>query len=37
MNRDYDMLPLETGPFVRPLKGFVITEIEGAENTWNEW
>lgn len=31
------MLPLETGPFMRPLQGSVATKIEGAENTWSEW
>ena len=35
--RDYDMLPLETVPFMRPLQGSATTEIEGAENTWSEW
>lgn len=31
------MLPLETVPFMRPLQGPVIAEIEAAEKSWSEW
>ena len=37
VKRDYDMLPLETVPFMRPLQGAVIAEIEAAEKSWSEW
>ena len=37
VKRDYDMLPLETVPFMRPLQGPVIAEIEAAEKSWSEW
>lgn len=37
MKRDYDILPLETVPFMRPLQGPVIAEIEAAEKSWSEW
>ncbi len=37
MKRDYDMLPMETVPFMRPLQGPVIAEIEAAEKSWSEW
>lgn len=37
MKKDYDMLPLETVPFMRPLQGPVIAEIEAAEKSWSEW
>ena len=37
MKRDYDMLPMETVPFMRPLQGPVIAEIEAAEKSWSAW
>ena len=37
VKKDYDMLPLETVPFLRPLQGPVIAEIEAAEKSWSEW
>ncbi len=37
VKKDYDMLPLEAVPFMRPLQGPVIAEIEGAEKSWSEW
>lgn len=37
VKRDYDMLPLESVPFMRPLQGPVIAEIEAAEKSWSEW
>ena len=37
MKKDYDMSPLETVPFMRPLQGPVIVEIEAAEKSWSEW
>ncbi|KAI9710195.1 MAG: hypothetical protein M1812_007467 [Candelaria pacifica] len=37
VKRDYDMLPLETVPFLRPLQGPVDAEIEAAEKSWSEW
>ncbi|CAD6591203.1 MAG: hypothetical protein ASARMPREDX12_005028 [Alectoria sarmentosa] len=37
VKRDYDMLPLETVPFMRPLQGPIIAEIEAAEKSWSEW
>lgn len=37
VKRDYDMLPLETVPFMRPLQGPVTAEIEAAEKSWSEW
>lgn len=37
MKKDYDMLPLETVPFMRPLQGPLIAEIEAAEKSWSEW
>lgn len=37
VKRDYDMLPLETVPFLRPLRDPTETEIEAAEKTWSEW
>lgn len=37
VKRDYDMLPLETVPFLRPLQGPVDAEIEAAERSWSEW
>lgn len=37
VKRDYDMLPMEAVPFMRPLQGAVIAEIEAAEKSWSEW
>jgi len=37
VKRDYDMLPMETVPFMRPLQGPLNAEIEGAEKSWSEW
>ena len=37
VKRDYDMLPLETVPFMRPLHEPTDGELEAAENTWSEW
>ena len=37
VKRDYDMLPSETVPFMRPLQGPIIAEIEAAERSWSEW
>lgn len=37
VKRDYDMLPLQTVPFMRPLQSPVIAEIEAAEKSWSEW
>lgn len=37
VKRDYDMPPLETIPFLRPLQGTVDSEIEAAERSWSEW
>lgn len=37
VKRDYDMLPLEMVPFMRPLQGPIIAEIEAAEKSWSEW
>jgi len=37
VKRDYDMLPLETVPFLRPLQDPTDAEIESAEKTWSEW
>ena len=37
MKSDYDMLPLESVPFMRPLQGPIIAEIEAAEKSWSEW
>ena len=37
VKRDYDMLPLETVPFLRPLNNPTDGEIESAEQTWSEW
>ena|SRR2546421_11387402 len=35
--RDYDMLPFETAPFLRPLQGASDIEINAAEKAWSEW
>ena len=37
VKKDYDMLPLETVPFMRPLQNPVNAEIEAAEKSWSEW
>lgn len=37
VKRDYDILPLETVPFMRPLNDPSEGEIEAAERTWSEW
>lgn len=37
VKRDYDMLPLETVPFLRPLYEPTEAELEAAETGWNEW
>ncbi|KAI9829113.1 MAG: hypothetical protein M1832_000136 [Thelocarpon impressellum] len=37
VKKDYDMSPLETVPFLRPLRGPTDAEIEAAEKTWSEW
>ena len=33
----YDMNPLETVPFLRPLQGIVEQELVAAEKSWSEW
>ncbi|PGH32607.1 hypothetical protein GX50_04581 [[Emmonsia] crescens] len=37
VKQDYDMPPLETIPFLRPLQGSADAEIEAAEKSWSEW
>ncbi|OJD18407.1 hypothetical protein AJ78_01587 [Emergomyces pasteurianus Ep9510] len=37
VKQDYDMPPLETIPFLRPLQGSADAEIEAAEKRWSEW
>ncbi|KAL4889647.1 hypothetical protein BDV59DRAFT_185918 [Aspergillus ambiguus] len=37
VKKDYDMPPLETIPFLRPLQGALDSEIEAAERCWSEW
>ena len=37
VKKDYDMLPLEMVPFMRPLQGAVSAEIEAAEKSWSGW
>ena len=37
VKREYDMLPLETVPFLRPLQGSSDVEINAAEKAWSEW
>lgn len=37
VKKDYDMPPLETIPFLRPLQGPLDPEIEAAERSWSEW
>lgn len=33
----YDLPPLETVPFLRPLQGAAEVEIQAAERNWSEW
>lgn len=35
--QNYDMAPLETIPFLRPLQGPLDSEIEAAEKSWSDW
>lgn len=37
VKKDYDIPPLETIPFLRPLQGALDAEIEAAERSWSEW
>ena len=37
VKKDYDIQPLETVPFLRPLQGPLDAEIEAAERSWSEW
>lgn len=37
VKKSYDMSPLETIPFLRPLQGPLDAEIEAAERSWSEW
>lgn len=37
VKQDYDMSPLETVPFLRPLFEPTEDEFEAAERTWGEW
>jgi hypothetical protein len=37
VKRDYDMLPVETVPFLRPLQRPLDAEIEAAERAWRQW
>ncbi|KKK15159.1 hypothetical protein ARAM_003681 [Aspergillus rambellii] len=37
VKKDYDITPLETIPFLRPLQGPLDSEIEAAERSWSEW
>ncbi|KAG8527855.1 uncharacterized protein KY384_006771 [Bacidia gigantensis] len=37
VKRDYDLLPLETVPFMRPLSSPVEQEVQAAEKAWSEW
>ncbi|MCJ1368249.1 hypothetical protein MMC16_007391 [Acarospora aff. strigata] len=37
VKKDYDMLPFESVPFLRPLQGPLDAEIDAAEKTWSEW
>ncbi|MCJ1350923.1 MAG: hypothetical protein MMC33_000905 [Icmadophila ericetorum] len=37
VKKDYDMLPLETVPFLRPLQLPSNEEILAAEKSWSEW
>lgn len=37
VRRDYDMLPAQTVPFLRPLQGVMEVELLAAERAWSEW
>ena len=37
VKKDYDIPPLETIPFLRPLQGPLDAEIEASERSWSEW
>ena len=37
VKKDYDLSPLETVPFLRPLQDTMDVEIQAAEKTWSEW
>ena len=37
VKRDYDMSPLETVPFIQPLKDPTDGELGAAEEKWSEW
>jgi hypothetical protein len=37
VKRDYDMLPLETVPFMRPLYNPSDGELDAADRAWSEW
>ena len=37
VKRDYDMGDLETVPFLRPLQGISVREVEAAESAWSDW
>lgn len=37
VKRDYDMLPLETVPYMRPLQKALEPEVRSAERSWSEW
>ncbi|KAJ5179739.1 hypothetical protein N7492_002949 [Penicillium capsulatum] len=37
VKKDYDIPPLETIPFLRPLQSPLDAEIEAAERSWSEW
>jgi hypothetical protein len=37
VKKDYDIPPLETIPFLRPLQSPTDAEIEAAERSWSEW
>ncbi|KAL3471641.1 hypothetical protein BJX99DRAFT_21161 [Aspergillus californicus] len=37
VKQDYDIPPLETIPFLRPLQGPMDAEIEAAERSWSDW
>jgi hypothetical protein len=37
VKKEYDIPPMETVPFMRPLQGALDTEIKAAERTWSEW
>ncbi|KAK2753889.1 hypothetical protein FQN54_007248 [Arachnomyces sp. PD_36] len=37
VKKDYDIHPLETVPFLRPLQGSADVEIQAAERSWSQW